>query len=94
MARFAKAPADEPARVIARGKSKVTGTSFNLVVAFEPSERAGPAIAQSTFPHFADYNWDTRAGCPSFVDEPAGSGMRIKAQALRDTRRYAINVAL
>jgi hypothetical protein len=48
------APADEPARVIARGRSKVTGIDFNLAVAFEPSERGGPAIAQSTFHHFAD----------------------------------------
>lgn len=88
------APDDEPARVIARGKSKVTGKSFNLAVAFQPSNRGGPAIAQSTFHHFADYNWDTRLGCPNFVSEPPGNGMQTDQQALRDTHRYAVNVAL
>jgi len=88
------APDDEPARVIARGKSKVTGNSFNLAVAFEPSIRGGPAVAQSTFHHFADYNWDTRLGCPSFVTEPPGNGMQTEQQALRDTHRYSVNVAL
>jgi hypothetical protein len=88
------APDDEPARVIAQGKSKVTGKSFNLAVAFEPSVRGGPAVAQSTFHHFADYNWDTRLGCPSFVTEPPGNGMQTEQQALRDTHRYSVNVAL
>ncbi|RKR31684.1 hypothetical protein [Paraburkholderia sp. BL17N1] len=88
------APDDEPARVIARGKSKVTGKSFNLAVAFEPSNRGGPAVAQSTFHHFADYNWDTRLGCPSFVTEPPGNGMQTEQQALRDAHRYSVNVAL
>ncbi len=88
------APDDEPARVIARGKSKATGKSFNLAVAFEPSVRGGPAVAQSTFHHFADYNWDTRLGCPSFVTEPPGTGMQTEQQALKDTHRYAVNVAL
>ena len=88
------APEDEPARVIARSKSKVTGTGFNLAVAFEPSDQGGPAIAQSTFHHFADYNWDTRLGCPSFVSEAPGNGMQTEQQALRDTHRYALNVAL
>ncbi len=88
------APDDEPARVIARGKSKVTGKSFNLAVAFEPSNRGGPAVAQSTFHHFADYNWDTRLGCPSFVTEPPGNGMQTEQQALWDAHRYSVNVAL
>ncbi len=65
-------PDDASARVIATGKSKVTGQDFNLAVAFEASEAGGPAIAQSTFHHFADYNWDTASGCPSFVTEPPG----------------------
>ncbi|WP_184054487.1 hypothetical protein [Paraburkholderia sp. MM5384-R2] len=88
------APDDEPARVIARGKSKVTGKSFNLAVAFEPSVWGGPAVAESTFHHFADYNWDPRLGCPSFVTEPAGNGMLTERQALRDVHRYSVNVAL
>jgi len=75
------------------GTSKATGRDFNIAVAFESSARGGRAIAQSTFHHFVDYNWDTRAGAPTFVDEPPGSGMLAEPQALKDTHRYAINVA-
>lgn len=88
------APADEPARVIARGQSKATGNSFNLAVAFEASTNGGRAIAQSTFHHFADYNWDARHGAPSFVTEAPGNGMQTDPHALRDTQRYVVNVAL
>ncbi|SIT46041.1 conserved hypothetical protein [Paraburkholderia piptadeniae] len=88
------APDGESARVIARGKSKITGTRFNLAVAFEPSMQGGPAVADSSFHHFADYNWDVRLGCPSFVDEGPGNGMALKQQALPDIHRYAVNVAL
>lgn len=88
------APPDEQARVIARGTSKVTGQRFNIAVAFEPGTRGGPAIAQSTFHHFADYNWDIAAGAPSFVDEPPGDGMLRVPQAMADTHRYVRNVAL
>jgi hypothetical protein len=88
------APEGESARVIARGKSKTTGKIFNLAVAFEPSSRGGPAIAQSTFHHFADYNWDAALGCPSFVSELPGNSMQTQQEALQDAHRYAINVAL
>jgi hypothetical protein len=88
------APVDEKARVIATGTSAVTGRQFNIAVAFEPSASGGPAIAQSTFHHFADYNWDTGAGAPSFVDEPPGDGMMRMPQAIADTHRYCRNVAL
>ncbi|HXV23244.1 MAG TPA: hypothetical protein VED46_03205 [Alphaproteobacteria bacterium] len=87
------APEGAGARVIARGKSKVTGTRFNIAVAFEPGEHGGPGLAQSTFHHFADYNWDTRSGCPSFVSEAPGDGMQRVPGALADTQRYALNVA-
>lgn len=88
------APSDEPARVIARGTSKVTKRRFNIAVAFEPTSISGPAIAQSTFHHFADYNWDTAAGCPTFVDEPPGDAIMKNPQALADTHRYALNVEI
>lgn len=88
------APQDELARVIALGKSKVTGRRFNIAVAFEPGAAGGPAIAQSTFHHFADYNWDIAAGAPSFVDEPPGDGMMRVPEAMADTHRYVRNVAL
>jgi hypothetical protein len=88
------APADSGARVIASGTSKATGVSFNIAVAFEASGGKGRAIAQSTFHHFADYNWDTRSGAPSFVSEPPGDGIVREPQAIADTHRYARNVAL
>ena len=87
------APSDEPARVIATGHSKISGAPFNLVVAFEASEGGGRAIAQSTFHHFADYNWDPAYGCPSFVSEPPGTGMASEPGALKDVHRYVLNVA-
>ena len=88
------APDNEGARVIATGASMVTRRQFNIAVAFERGPGGGPAIAQSTFHHFADYNWDTRLGCPSFVDEPPGDGMIRTPQALADTQLYVRNLAL
>jgi len=88
------APPGARARVIARSRSKATGAAFNIAVAFESDGDAGRAIAQSTFHHFADYNWDPRVGAPSFVDEPPGDGMLRQAEALAATHRYARNVAL
>jgi hypothetical protein len=88
------APPNEAARVIARGRSKVTGRSFNLAVAFEAFRGKGRAIAASSFHHFADYNWDPRRGCPTFVDEPAGDAMLREPAALASVHRYARNLAI
>jgi hypothetical protein len=89
------APLDERgARVIASGHSAITGVPFNIAVAFEPDGTNGPAIAQSTFHHFADYNWDISKGSPSFVSEPPGGGMKANPEALRSTKAYVRNVAL
>jgi len=87
------APEHADARVILKGRSKITGREFNIAVAFEPGEHGGPAIAESTFHHFADYNWDPSSGCPSFVSEPAGDGLRRVPDAMSDTRRYVLNIA-
>lgn len=88
------APKSDPsARVIATGRSKVTGRLFNIAVAFEASEDGGRVIAQSTFHHFADYNWDTAAGKPSFVTEAPGSALAHSPEARRSVRQYAANVA-
>jgi hypothetical protein len=87
------APEGENARVILRGRSIATGMDFNIAVAFEPGERGGPAIAESTFHHFADYNWDPASGAPSFVSEPPGDGLKRVPEALADTHRYALNMA-
>lgn len=84
---------DESARVIATGRSTASGRSFNLAVAFEPSALGGPAMAQSTFHHFADYNWDPATGAPSFVSEPPGSGLAHSIDAQRSIRQYVRNLA-
>ncbi|WP_454760315.1 hypothetical protein [Caulobacter segnis] len=86
-------PAGAKARVVAMGRSLATDRNFNLAVAFERGDEGGPAIVQSTFHHFTDYNWDLSRGCPSFVSERPGEGMAREPQALEDTQRYALNVA-
>jgi hypothetical protein len=87
-------PDDSTARVIATGHSSVTGRDFNLIVAFEPSAAGGPAVAESTFHHFVDYNWDINAGAPSFVTDRPGNTLAGFPQALQDTRWYVRNLAL
>jgi hypothetical protein len=88
------APAGQGARVIATGISKATQRRFNIAVAFEAQGGSGRAVAESTFHHFADYNWDVRSGAPSFVDEPPGDALARKPEAMADTHRYWRNVAL
>jgi hypothetical protein len=89
-----KPAGDRSARVIATGRSKVTGELFNIAVAFEPGPDGGPAIAGSTFHHFADYNWDPRLGSPSFVSEPPGGSLSTNPAARRSVERYVQNLAL
>jgi hypothetical protein len=86
-------PANEAARVIAIGRSKVTGRPFNLAVAFEGVDGKGRAIAESSFHHFVDYNWDPRVGCPTFVDEPPGDAMLRDSAALASVHVYVRNLA-
>ena len=93
-------PAGESqARVIATGVSRVTNRPFNLIVAFE-AERdrhgntLGRAVAESSFHHFVDYNWDTSAGCPSFLAEPPGDEIRREPKKLEDVKTYVRNLAL
>jgi hypothetical protein len=86
------------ARVIATGMSQATGRPFNLVVAFERSRdehgnNLGRAVAQSSFHHFADYNWDIDRGCPSFVEEPPGDSIKREADKLEHVKRYVRNLA-
>jgi hypothetical protein len=88
------APPGARARVVARGRSTATGARFNIAVAFEADGQAGRAIAQSTFHHFADYNWDPRVGAPSFVDEPPGDAILRHPEARAAAHRYARNVSL
>ena len=92
-------PEAEPsARVIATGMSKTTGRDFNLIVAFEKSQDdhghlLGRAVAESSFHHFVDYNWDTSMGCPSFLAEPPGDQIRREPGKLEDVKAYASNLA-
>jgi hypothetical protein len=87
------------ARVIATGVSQVTKRDFNLIVAFEKEQDGhgntlGRAIAESSFHHFVDYNWDTSMGCPSFVAEPPGDQIRRDPERLEDVKTYVRNLAL
>jgi hypothetical protein len=92
-------PADETsARVVAKGKSKISGKDFNLIVAFERGDdthgnHLGRGIAESSFHHLVDYNWDVEKGCPDFVEEAPGDGYRKNPQALNDIKTYAANLA-
>ncbi|HXD06841.1 MAG TPA: hypothetical protein VN680_12370 [Burkholderiaceae bacterium] len=87
-------PEDPSARVILEGHSAISRVRFNLAVAFEASDAGGPVIAQSTFHHFCDYNWDVERGAPSFVSEAPGEGIRTHPDALRSTQQYVRNIAL
>ena len=93
------APAGDPsAKVIATGTSKATDRPFNLIVTFEHSSdergnRLGRAIAQSSFHHLADYNWDVDMGCPTFLEEPPGDQIKREPEKLDDIKQYVTNVA-
>ena len=93
------APAEDPrARVIARGRSTVTGRTFNLAVCLDgettPDGRPlGRAVACSTFHHFVDLNWDTDAGAPSFVTDRPGDGIARDPSRLATFKDYVHNIA-
>lgn len=93
-------PPDEPhARVIATGVSQVSRRPFNLVVAFESAEdkhgnKLGRGVAESSFHHFVDYNWDIDQGCPSFLLETPGDGIKRAPQKLTDIKTYVRNLAV
>ena len=89
---------EEHAKVIATGMSQVTGRQFNLIVAFEKARdrhgnMLGRAIAESSFHHFVDYNWDTSKGCPSFLAELPGDQIKREPEKLEDVKTYVGNLA-
>lgn len=92
-------PEDENhANVIATGTSTVTGRPFNLIVAFESSRddhgnRLGRAVAESSFHHLVDYNWDTSKGCPISLKERPGDEIKREPERLEDVKAYVTNVA-
>jgi hypothetical protein len=85
------------ARVIATGRSTVTSRRFNLAVAVEgePFDGGlmGRAVAVSTFHHFADLNWDTERGAPSFVTDKPGDEMKRDPARFEIFRDYVRNIA-
>ena len=89
---------NDAARVIATGTSQVTGRMFNLIVAFERGDdthgnHLGRAIAESSFHHVVDYNWDIDSGCPSGLTEAPGDGYKRNPQTLDDIKQYVTNAA-
>ena len=87
------------ARVIATGVSQVTERPFNLIVAFDrASERVGNSlgrgIAESSFHHLVDYNWDITKECPGFLVEPPGDEIIEDPRRLDDIKTYVRNAAL
>ncbi|MFB2833195.1 hypothetical protein [Floridanema evergladense] len=93
------APDAKNGKVIAMGKSLVSRRTFNLAVAFESvkdseGNQLGRGVAESTFHHFCDYNWDADMGCPSFVDEAPGNTIKTEPRALEDVHTYMRNLAL
>ena len=87
------APAGDPsARVVVTGTSEVTGRPFNIAVAFEADDGSGRGWAESTFHHFADYNWDIRAGCPTFVSEAPSNAIIENPALLDDAKLYVRNI--
>jgi hypothetical protein len=78
--------------VIAIGTSKATGARFNIAVAIDGPGR-GRAVADSSFHHLADFNWDPRLGRPSFVTEPPADAVVRDPGLLADVHRYAENIA-
>jgi hypothetical protein len=86
-------PDDATARVVATGTSTVTSRRFNVAVAFDPPGSTGRGWAESTFHHFADYNWDVAKGCPSFVAEKPSDAIAKDPALLDDVKRYVGNLA-
>jgi hypothetical protein len=88
----------ESARVVATSVSQATGHTFNLIVALEEKvdkhgNQCGRAVAESSFHHFVDYNWDINKGCPSFLIEPPGHEIERDPARMRDIKAYVANLA-
>jgi len=89
---------EEHAAVIATGVSQVSQRPFNLIVAFERGtdqhgNKLGRGIAESSFHHFVDYNWDISKGCPTFLLEPPGDQIKRDPEKLNDVKQYVENAA-
>jgi hypothetical protein len=93
------APPDCPAaRVVATGRSIVTGRQVNLAVCLDDERTddgrpTGRVVACSTFHHFADMNWDIDRGAPSFVTDPPSDQMKRDPARLETFKDYVRNIA-
>jgi len=86
------------ARTLAQGRSTTTGRRFNLAVLIEgeSNHHGGPmgrGVAESSFHHFADYNWNVALGAPSFVSEPPGTQVVSDPSRLEVFKDYVHNLA-
>jgi hypothetical protein len=86
------------ATVLAQGRSTATGRRFNLAVVIDgevapDGTPLGRAVAESTFHHFADYNWDLESGAPSFVTESPGTQIKSDPSRLGIFTDYVRNLA-
>ncbi len=86
------------ATAIAAGRSAATGRRFNLAVVIDGERTSdgrpvGRAVAESTFHHFADYNWDLGCGAPSFVTEHPGTQIEKDGTRLEIFKDYVRNIA-
>ncbi len=90
--------ADLPfATCVAQGRSTATARRFTLAVALDGERTAagrpmGRAVAESTFHHFADYNWNVDRGAPSFVTEPPGTQIAADPARLEVFMDYVRNL--
>lgn len=92
-------PGDHPtAQIIATGTSRITLRPFNLLVSFDSfvdpdGKHWGRGIAESSFHHLVDYNWDTDTECPTFVEERPGDGYKRDPEKLDDIKQFVANAA-
>jgi hypothetical protein len=86
------------ATVLAQGRSTASGRRFNLAVVLDGELAAdgrprGRVLAESTFHHFADYNWNLDYGAPSFVTEQPGTEIKADPVRLAIFKDYVRNIA-
>jgi hypothetical protein len=86
------------ARAIATGTSQSTGRTFDIAVVLENDvdehgHKLGRAVAESTFHHFCDYNWNVASGAPSFVKDLPGDGIAKDPATLEIYKDYVTNLA-
>lgn len=86
------------ATVLAQGRSTATGRHFNLAVVLDgeigdDGKPLGRVVAESTFHHFVDYNWDLDCGAPSFVTETPGTQIKADPSRLAAFKDYVRNIA-